>query len=628
MRLNAVTDLSCDGEIAVVTIDNPPVNALSAEVRDGIYEALRQAIKDDAVQAIVLMCAGRTFVAGGDIASLGSRQSGAPMREIAALIEASPKPVVTAIHGAALGGGFELSLAAHWRIATPSARVGLPEVKLGILPGAGGTQRLPRLVGAEKALEMIVFGEPIGAREAFEVGAIDGLVEADDMRAGAIDFARRVAAESRPLKRARDAASTADPTVFDNFAVRHAARFEGALAPAACLKSIRAAFELPFEAGLDFERELTDALIPSLQSKALRHIFFAERDIFKIPGAPRPSELAPISKVAVLAATRDGLADARAFAQGAVELVVFDLDAARLADAEVPAGAVKSADPAALGDCDLVMDPTFGPEAAQRALLAEVAPHLRPDAIVGSMALAGAADLVAAERLVGLHFFYPGDERKFVELVRTDATAPSEVARVGQLLKRMGKLPVVVKPDPLGVASRAMRARQAAAEAALLEGAATAAEIDEALRGFGFAEGVFQWEDRIGLDVPWIRTGAPGDALRERLCALGRKGRTEGRGFYDYAADGSALPSSEVEAVIADLASETNASKRCSGEALTLRLIAPIAGEAAKLVEEGLVIRPSDADLMWVAGFGWPDYRGGPLFWAEHEAHLGGCADA
>ena len=628
MRLNAVTDLSRDGEIAVVTIDNPPVNALSAEVRDGIYEALQQAIKDDAVKAIVLMCAGRTFVAGGDIASLGSKQAGAPMREIAALIEGSRKPVVAAIQGAALGGGFELCLAAHWRIAAPSARVGLPEVKLGILPGAGGTQRLPRLVGAEKALEMIVFGEPIGASEAEEAGAIDGVIQTDDLRTGAVQFAGSLLAEKLPLKRASDIAPMADPAVFDDFTARHAARLEGALAPAACLKSVRAAFELPFEAGLDFERELTDALIPSLQSKALRHIFFAERDIFKIPGAPRPSDLPPIKKVAVLAATRDGLADARAFARGGVSLVVFDLDGTRLAEAEVPAGAVKSADPAALGDCDLVVDPTFGPEATQRALLAAIVPHLRSDAIVGSMALPGAGDLVAPERLVGLHFFYPGDERKFVELVRTDATKPSEVARVGQLLKRMGKLPVVVKPDPLGVASRAMRARQAAAEVALLEGAATASEIDEALRRFGFAEGVFQWEDRIGLDVPWIRTGAPGDALRERLCALGRRGQVERRGFYDYAPDGSALPSSEVDAVIAELVPQMKAGAHCLGEALTLRLLAPVAHEAAKLVEEGLVIRPSDADLMWVAGFGWPDYRGGPLFWAEHEAHLGGFADA
>jgi len=629
MQVSDVTDLTVDRDVAVVTIDNPPVNALSADVRDGIHEGLRRAIEDPAVTAVVLMCAGRTFVAGGDISALGTKPSGAPTREIARLMESSAKPIVAAIHGSALGGGLEITLAAHWRIATPTSRVGLPEVKLGILPGAGGTQRLPRLAGAEKALDMIIFGEPISAEAAMRAGILDELVDGGDLRADAVAFARKVVAERRPLRRARDAVDTVDAgranlALFDDLVAKHPETFRGALAPAACLRSIRAAFEIPFEAGLDLEREITEQLIPSPQSKALRHIFFAERDIFKIPGVARDAPFAPIAKVAILAATPDGLADARAFLAAGLAVLLFDLDAARLASAEAPPKAIKSSDPAALADCDLVLDPTFGPAQAQRALIAKVASSLRPDALVSTMALEQVADLVAPERLVGVHFFYPGDQRKFVEVVRTDQTSSHAVASVTQLLKRIGKFAVLVKSDPLGVASRAMRRRQAAAEAAVIEGAATPAEVDTALYDFGFPEGVFQWEDRIGLDVGWIRTGEGGDALRESLCAMGRIGRKAGKGFYDYDAAGAATPSQEVADAIARLAAAREGRpKRLEGEALVRRLLVPIVNEGAKLLEAGLVIRASDIDLMWVAAFGWPAYRGGPMFYGENELGLG-----
>ena len=629
MKVSDAADLTVDRDVAVVTIDNPPVNALSADVRNGVYEGLRRAIEDPAVTAVVLMCAGRTFVAGGDISSLGAKQTGAPTREIARLIESSPKPVVAAIHGAALGGGFEITLAAHWRIATATSRVGLPEVKLGILPGVGGTQRLPRLAGAEKALDMIIFGEPISAEEAMRFGILDELVSGDNLRADAVAFARKVVAERRPLRRARDAVDTVDAgranlAVFDGFAAKHSETFRGALAPAACLRSIRAAFEIPFEAGLDLEREITDQLIPSLQSKALRHIFGAERDIFKIPGVARDAPFAPIAKVAILAATADGLADARAFLATGLAVLLFDLDAARLASADAPPEAIKSSDPAALADCDLVLDPTFGPVHAQRALIAKVAPSLRPDALVSTMALEQVADLVAPERLVGVHFFYPGDQRKFVEVVRTDQTSSHAAAGVTQLLKRMGKFAVLVKSDPLGVARRALGCKQAAAEAAVIEGAATPADVDKALYDFGFPEGVFQWEDRIGLDVGWIRTGAGGDALRESLCAMGRTGRKADKGFYDYDAAGAATPSQDVADAIAQLAAAHDGRpERLEGEALVRRLLVPIVNEGAKVLEAGLVIRASDIDLMWVAAFGWPAYRGGPMFYGETELGLG-----
>jgi 3-hydroxyacyl-CoA dehydrogenase len=622
MKINPVTDLSADGDVAVLTIDNPPVNALSADVRDGIFEGLGKAIEDPAVRAVVLMCAGRTFVAGGDISALGTKQAGAPTRQIARRMEDSPKPVIAAIHGSALGGGFETTLAAHWRIAVRNARVGLPEVKLGILPGAGGTQRLPRLVGPEKALDMIIFGEPISAEDALKAGAVDALVEGRDLRAEAVAFARSVVGRPDALKRARDAETQRDLALFDGFQAGHPETFRGALAPAACLRSVRAAFELPFEAGLDQEREITETLIPSLQSRALRHVFFAERDTFKIPGVPRDAALAPIRKVGVLAANPDGVADARAFAAAGLSVVLIDPQSA----VEAPEGVTRTADLSALADCDLVLDPTFGPTDAQRARLMEAAPHIRDDAIVSTMALAQLGDIVPSERLIGVHFFYPGDQRRFVEVVRTDATSDLTAASVTQLLKRMGKFAVLVKHDPVGVASRAMGIKQVSAEAAVLEGAASPAAVDRALYDFGFPEGVFQWEDRIGLDVGWMRTGGPGDALRARLCELGRAGKKAGRGFYDYAADGAATPSVEVDGVVAGLAGAREPA-RLEGEALVRRLVAPIVNEGAKVLEAGLAIRASDIDLMWVATFGWPAWRGGPMFCAEHEFGLAAIVD-
>jgi 3-hydroxyacyl-CoA dehydrogenase len=629
MKINQVTDLMVEAEIAVVTLDNPPVNALSAAARDGIYEGIGKAIDNPVVKAIVLMCAGPTFVAGGDIAALGTSQSGAPTREISRLIESSPEPVITAMHGSALGGGLEISLATHWRIATPSARCGLPEVKLGILPGAGGTQRLPRLIGVRNALEMIVFGEDVSALEALEMGIIDELVDEDDLRGGAIAFARKVLSEERPLRRARDAEETAvsrraNIKLVDDFAAEHAQVLRGALAPAACIRSIRAAFELPFEEGLDLERQLLGELIPSLQSKAMRSVFFAQRDIWKIPGVPRDTPQIPVRKVGVLAATPEGIADVHAFAAAGLSVVLFDSDLERLSRAvDVTNSVTKGRDPAILRDCDLVLDPTFGPLDAQRSVIATVAPFLRSDALVSTMALESVDDIVSPERLVGIHFLFPGDLRRFVEVVRTDRTAGPVVFTVMQLLKRMGKVAVLAKPDSLGVVTRMMRARQIAAESAVLEGAAMPARLDATLLEFGFPEGVFAWEDRVGLDVGWLRTREKGDALRAVLCEAGRGGRKTGAGFYDYDAAGHSEASPLTEAIVRrKLVASGVVADPLYGEALLQRLLFPIVNEGAKLLEAGLINRASDIDMMWVTNFGWPPYQGGPMFYGDSAVGL------
>ena len=452
MRINSAVELTLDGEIAVLTLDSPPVNALSPDMRDGLHAGLTAAIADPAVAAVVVTCAGRTFIAGGDIAQLGAQPSGAPVGGINQLLDSSPKPVVAAIHGAALGGGLELALSAHWRVAVASARCGLPEVKLGILPGGGGTQRLTRLVGAEKALDMIVFGEPISAREALAIGVFDALVEEDALVQGAVAFARRVLAEPRPLRRTRDRtdkleAGRADPGLFDAFAAAHAERLRGAQAPANAIRSIRAAHDRPFDQGCAFEWEMIEPLFASLQSRAMRHIFFAERAIWKLPGVGRDATPPTIRKVAVIASTPAAQAIARALSEAGLAVAVDD-------------GGL-----AWLDDCDVALDPTLG------------ASTPRLDRIRGR---------VARERLIGLSL--PADGGRFVEAARHDETPDLLASAVMQQLKRMGKIAVLTRWRPGGVTARMTLARQAAVEAAVA-GGASLAQAEGALYDYGFPRG-------------------------------------------------------------------------------------------------------------------------------------------
>ncbi|RYE04498.1 MAG: hypothetical protein EOP61_00355 [Sphingomonadales bacterium] len=595
-RVSTQVSLERDGDVAVLVIDNPPVNALSAEVRDGLFDGLTAAIADPEISAIVVMCAGSTFVAGGDISALGSKPGGAPTLEINRLQENSPKPIVTAMHGSALGGGLETSFAAHWRIAAHGTRLGLPEVKLGILPGAGGTQRLPRLIGLEPALEIIVSGDAISAERALELGLIDAIADLATLRAEAVAFARQ--AVGKPLRRVRDLAVTGDPAMLDRFLAANPDARRGAEAPVACVRAVRASIDMPFDDGIQYERELLYDLIPSLQSEAMRHLFFAEREAWKLPGASRDAVAPPIRSVCILAETRDGLAVGRAF---------------------TVAGLAVTFAPAGLGDADMVFDPTFTSLADHRALIENVAADIRGDAILSSMAAGSLDDLFAPDRTIGIHFFYPADERPFVEVIRPPATSIPTTLAVLRLLKRMGKKAVVAAPAPGAVAATMMTARQRAAELLLAAGRASPADIDAALTGFGFAEGVFEWLDRIGLETSWIRTGDAGDAIRERLCAAGRTGRAAGAGFYDYDAQGNALPSAEAARLIGEGGAPLPAAS------LLDALLIPIGNAGQKLIDAGTALRGSDVDLVAVTAHGWPAWRGGPLF---HLDRVTGAAKA
>lgn len=591
-----VVSVDHDGDVAIVTIDNPPVNALSADVRDGLFHALSAAIADPDVAAIVYRCAGATFVAGGDIGALGSRQGGAPTMEINRLQESSPKPIVAAMHGSALGGGLETTLAAHGRVAARDAMLGLPEVKLGIVPGAGGTQRLPRLIGFEAALEIIVSGEAVTATKALDLGLVDVLAEPDHVTDAAVALARRLVTNGRGLPRARDIERSCDPKLLDAYLAASSDAQRGAEAPRACVRSVRAALDRPFDEGLQIEREILHELIPSLQSRAMRHIFFAEREAWKLPDASRDTVAPAIRKVAVLAESRDGTAVARAFEAAGLDVAFASTDASALAEA------------------DLLFDPGFGSLSERRTLLAQMIPQAREDAILSTMAAGEVDDLFDPARTLGVHFFYPADERPFVEVIRPARASGANLLAVLRLLKRMGKKAVVAAPAPGAIAGRMMSARQRAAELLVANGRSTPVEVDSALVEFGFAEGVFAWLDRIGLDTAWLATGDAGDAVRARLCAAGRTGRAAGAGFYDYGPDGSPQPSLEALAIIGAAAQPLPAS------ALLDALLLPIANEGLKLVESGTATRPSDIDLVAVAAHGWPAWRGGPLFYLDQEA--------
>lgn len=595
--------LERDGEIAVAIIDNPPVNALSAAVRDGLRDAVLAAGSDPSVAALVLIGAGGSFVAGGDITALGTKPGGAPMREINRLIEDSPKPVIAALHGAALGGGLEMTLAAHGRIAARGLVCGLPEVKLGIIPGAGGTQRLPRLVGFERALELVSFGETLDGEQALALGLVDRLVDPAELRRAAIAFARQRVAE-RVLPRVRDRVAEIEqarayPQLFYAFAEKHARRLRHEEAAQTALRAVRAAADLPFEDGLTFERSLFESLVHTDQSKALRHIFFAEREAWKIPGLARDSVAMALRRVCILVANRDGVAAARAFRAAGLEVAFWDEQ------------------PGSLAEADLVFDPTFATPDAHRDLIGRAAPAMRPGAILSTMAAGDVADLAPPAATLGIHFLYPADEKKFVEVIRPAAASPTNVLSVLRLLKRMQKIAVLAAPAPppesgRAIATRLMTARQRAAEALVVHNQATPWSIDRALYKFGFAEGVFAWQDRIGLETRWLATGGSGDSLRGRLCTAGRTGQAAGAGFHNYA-DGAPHRSSDAERLL-----DLTPGSPMAGASLLASALLPIANEGLELLRQGIALRASDIDLVAVTAHGWPAWRGGPLFHLEH----------
>jgi len=645
-------DLDRRGRIAVLTINNPPVNALSQHVRQGLRDGVTQAIADAAVGAIVITCAGRTFIAGADITEFGKPPREPGLHEVLDLIESSPKPVVAAVHGTALGGGLEVTLACHYRVGVRTARFGLPEVKLGLLPGAGGTQRLPRVVGVEKALQMIVSGEPIGADAALNHGLIDAIVDGDLTAAG-VAFAEKILGERRPLKKIRDledalAAARGKPEVFADFRKSVARQTRGFRAPESCVKAVEAAVNLPFDAGLKRERELFLELMASPESKAQRYFFFAEREAAKIPDVPPDTPAKEIKTAAVVGAGTMGGGIAMTFANVGIPVTVVEIAREPLerglavvrknyeataskgrltaADVDKRMGLIRpTSDFGAIADADIVIEAVFEEMAVKKDVFAKLDKICKADAVLATNTstldvneIAGAT--ARPESVIGMHFFSPANVMKLLEVVRGAKTSKPVTATAMSVGRRIGKVPVLVGVCYGFVGNRMLHQRGKQAERLILEGALPQ-QVDKVLYDFGFPMGPFAMGDLAGLDVGWrIRKGRGERALiADRLCELGRFGQKTGAGYYRYeSGDRTPIPDPDVEKIILEVSREQSVQRRpISDQEILERLLYPMVNEGAKILEEKLAIRASDIDVIWVYGYGWPVYRGGPMFWAD-----------
>jgi 3-hydroxyacyl-CoA dehydrogenase len=645
--INPSVDLRRDGDIAVVTADNPPVNALKHEVRAGLTQALAQARDDSAVKAVVIACAGRTFFAGADITEFGKPPQAPSLHDVIAAIEAMREPVVSALHGTALGGGFELALACHFRVAAPGARVGLPEVKLGLLPGAGGTQRLPRLVGPEKALQMIVTGEPIGAAEARAAGIIDEIVEGD-LTSAAIDFARRLVRDGRPLRLVRDREEKLIGEGFADAAEVLTRRLRGREAPAACVEAVRNAIVLPFEAGLRRESELFRQLVAGDQSKAQRHIFFAEREAAKVPDMPEAIRPRQIARGAVIGAGTMGGGIAMCFANAGIPVTVvetgrdllqkgLDRIAANYRTTISRGGLTADEMERRLGlmtgtteleaaaGADVIIEAVFEEMDIKKRVFADLDRIAKPEALLATNTSTLDVDEIAGvtarpRDVLGMHFFSPANAMRLLEIVRGVETSFEALATAIALGRRLGKVPVTVGVCYGFVGNRMLARRSVETERLLLEGALPQ-EIDAAVTGFGFPMGPCAMMDLAGLDVGWrIRKGRGEHALIEdALCEAGHYGQKTGKGYFRYEA-GSRTPLSdpEVEKIILEASSRLGINRRPIGqEEIVERMILPMINEGARILDEGIASRPGDIDVIWIYGYGWPVWRGGPMYYAD-----------
>jgi 3-hydroxyacyl-CoA dehydrogenase len=648
--INDVATLAIEGEVAVLTLNSPPVNALSAGVRDGIAHGVKAATDNAAVKAVVLICEGKTFIAGADISEFGKPPKGASLFQVIDGIEGARVPVVAAIHGTALGGGLEVALGCHYRVAVPSAKCGVPEVKLGLLPGAGGTQRLPRIVGVEKALEMTAFGEHVGAKQCAEMGLIDALVDEGKLRDGAIAFARKIVAEKRPLKKVRDltdkiAAAKGKPEIFAAFRKANAKRFRGFEAPEANIKCVEAAVNLPFEEGLKTERKLFMELMTGTQSAAQRYVFFAERAVWKIPDVPEDTQTLPVAKVGVIGAGTMGGGIAMNFLNVGVPVTIVETSQEALdrglatirknyentakrgrltmADVEKRMGLLKgtlSLDE--LADRDLVIEAVFENMDIKKDVFAKLDKIVKQGAILATNTSYLNVDEIASatkrpESVIGWHFFSPANVMRLLELVRGAKTAKPVIATSMATARKIGKIAALVGVCPGFVGNRMLAQRQREAQKLILEGAMPW-DVDRVLYDFGFPMGPFAMSDLAGLDIGWSKEKSTSSTMREILCEMDRRGQKNGKGFYDYDAERNATPSPVVEKAILEFAAKKGVNRRAiSDEEILERCIYPMINEGAKILEEGKAIRASDIDIVWINGYGWPVYRGGPMFYGD-----------
>ncbi|MEC9066651.1 MAG: 3-hydroxyacyl-CoA dehydrogenase NAD-binding domain-containing protein [Pseudomonadota bacterium] len=633
--------------VLVIVSDNPPVNALGQAVRAGLAAGIEEALADDAVEAVVIRCDGRTFFAGADITEFGKPPQGPSLPEALDKLEASDKPVVAAIHGTALGGGCEVALACHYRVAVPSAKLGLPEVKLGLIPGAAGTQRLPRLVGAEAALPLVAVGNPIPAGKAQAIGLVDEIVGEDSLEADAIAFAK--ARIGQPVPRTSEGTANQDgvknPTIFDEFRQKNARKMRGFDAPNAAIEAVRAAGELPYAEGVQKERELFMKLMGGTQSKAMRHYFFAERAANKIDDVPADTPLIPVKKVGVIGAGTMGGGIAMNFLSAGIPVTILEMKQealdrgtgvmrrnyentakrGRMTAEQVEAAMgllTPTLDYADLADCDLVIEAVYESMDVKKDVFGKLDEVVKEGAILASNTSYLDIDEIATATqrpgyVIGLHFFSPANVMKLLEIVRGAKTRDDVLATAMKLSRKIGKVAAVSGVCPGFIGNRMLSKRQEQANQLIMEGA-DYWEVDEVLLDFGFPMGPFQMGDLAGIDIGWHRDPSKVTTVREALCAVGRFGQKAGKGFYDYDEARNRTPSDEVKAIIADFAQkEGHEQREISKDEIRERLLYPMVNEGAKILDEKLAQRASDIDVVWINGYGWPLYTGGPMFWAD-----------
>jgi 3-hydroxyacyl-CoA dehydrogenase len=635
-------------DVLVIISDNPPVNALGAAVRAGLEAAIAQGVADDSITAMVIRCDGRTFFAGADITEFGKPMQEPGLPTVVDKIEASTKPVVAAIHGTALGGGCEVALGCHYRVAVPSAKIGTPEVKLGLLPGAGGTQRLPRIAGVRVALELTAKGDPMPAKKAQEAGLIDRIVGEDSLAADAIAFAREVAAK-RPIPRASERDAQPDPEAVAAFTKENARRFRGFEAPAANIACVVKATEVPFSEGIAFERQEFMKLMMGNQSAAQRHIFFAERQAAKIDDVPADTQRRSIKRVGVIGAGTMGGGISMNFLSAGIPVTIVEMQQEALdrgeavirknyeataAKGRMKPEQVEAAMGAltptlnfdALAGCDLIIEAVYENMDVKKEIFTKLDAIAKPGAILASNTSYLNIDEIAActkrpQDVAGMHFFSPANVMKLLEVVRGAKTAPDVLATVMDLAKKIKKVAVVAGVTYGFIGNRMLMPRQVEANKLLLEGA-TPEQIDRVHVAFGMPMGPFQMADLAGVDIGWHRDPNRIENVRDALAAEGRWGQKKQAGFYDYDEKRNATPSARVAEIIDEWRKKTGTPQHdVSDEEIVERTLYTMVNEGALILEEGMAQRASDVDVVWIYGYGWPVYRGGPMFWAKTEGY-------
>ncbi|MDX1551331.1 MAG: 3-hydroxyacyl-CoA dehydrogenase NAD-binding domain-containing protein [Marinobacter sp.] len=655
--MSEVVTYNREGSIGVITVNYPPVNALSHGVRAGLVAALEQGQKDTGAKVLLLVCEGRTFIAGADI-----REFGKPMQEpglafVVEQCENSEKPIVAAIHGTALGGGLETALGCHYRVALSSARVGLPEVKLGLLPGAGGTQRLPRLTGARKALEMITSGDFVAANDALEAGILDAVEDGDDIRSVGLAYAQKVADEGKPVRRVRDLTDRIDADkgsdVFQQFRDSLQKKARGLFSPFKCVDAVEAAFSLPFFEGMKRERELFTECMDSPQRSGLIHSFFAEREVSKVKGLPKDTPVREIRKVGVIGAGTMGGGIAMNFANAGIPVTIAEVKQealdkglavirknyentakkGRITQAQVEermnliSGTLTYDD---FSDADLVIEAVFESMDLKKKIFGQLDEACKPGAILASNTSTLSIDEIAAattrpQDVVGLHFFSPANVMKLLEIVRGEKTSDEVKATAMALAKQIRKVGVMVGNCYGFVGNRMLHKRGAEAMALVNEGA-NPQQVDKVLTDLGFPMGQFAMSDLAGIDIGYSirqeRRKAGEDvpaSWMDKLAEQGRLGQKTQAGVYRYEeGNRKPIPDPEVDRLIAEFRQEQGITPReITDQEILERCMYVMINEGAKILEEGIADRALDIDITWIYGYGFPAYRGGPMFWAD-----------